>query len=250
VIDEAESPKMVDGSLSCLTVLTASEPNIEVMRGFLESLETFSQQSGVTILWRVVDGLKAFPSSFNCSVFNAELVHIDWICPGRALSHAEAIMHGFALSREGYVLMMSPDMSLNVADIPAFIDEIRGGATAVAGWRVKRNGISCIRRLLTKVFNGFVRALFKLKINDINTCMALVSPKVVDFLLDAPSGCPSPALYTAILLRDEISQVPINVPEHPAKESTYSIGGRAKVGMERLREVVSFLFWMESGRND
>ena len=229
--------------LSRLTVLTASDPNIEVMMDFLRSLEIFSEQTGLAILWRVVDGLNAFSSSFDYSVFGADSVQVDWVFPDRTLSHAEAIMHGFALSRDEFVLMMSPDMNLNVTDIPSFLDGIRSGSAAVTGWRVQRNGVPLIGRALTWLFNGLVRLLFKLKINDINTCIALVSPKVVSCLLDSPRDCPSPALYTAILLRDEISQVPINVVEHPAKISTYSIGMRFRVGVVRLREVVSFLFW-------
>ena len=200
------------------------------------------------ILWRVVDGLRAFSPYFDPAVFQGVSVGVDWITPDRALSHAEAIMHGLALSRGDYVLIMSPDMSPNVADIPAFLDEIDGGAVAVAGWRVQRNGISFIRRALTRLFNNLVRVLFRLKINDVNTCMALLTPKVVSFLLDAPPDCPSPALYTALSLRDEISEIQINVTENPVKNSTYNLRMRFMVGVGRLREVCSLLVWMRRGR--
>lgn len=234
---------------SCLTVLTAADPNMEVMRAFLLSLEGFSLKTGQEVVWRVVDGLKAFSPSFDVSIFESKLVHVDWVSPSCVLSHAEAITYGFSLSRGDFVLMMSPDMTSNVADIPDFVDKMDEGAAAVAGWRVKRSGVSFTRRALTKVFNGFAKVLFKLSINDVNTCMALVSPKVTSYLLEAPRDCPSPALYAAYMLRNEISEVPITVNEYPGRASTYSLSVRFKVGIGRLREIIAFFFWCIRGNN-
>ena len=232
-----------------LTVLTASDPDFRVMSDFLSSLEGFSERTGLDIIWRVVDGLKAFSDPFDCAFLNPKFVRIEWIEPDFILSHSEAIMYGFSFSRDQYVLMMSPDMISNVNDIPAFIAQINAGSEAVAGWRVRRDGVSFARIILTRFFNFIVSILFRIKINDINTCMALVSPKVVSYLLEPPRDCPSPAIYTAISMRDNISEVPIFVSEYPNKSSTYDFGMRFKVGLGRLKEIISF-FWWQIRRSD
>lgn len=237
-------------SFSRLVVLTGADPDLLIMHSFFRELDDFASNLDIEVVWRIIDGLKAYPSSFSGFDFAANSVRVEWNSPYAALSHAEAIAYGFFLSQAEFVVMMSPDMVGNIKDIPNFILEIKNGASIVAAWRKKRNGVSILRVALTKVFNGFAKTVFGLSVHDVNTSMALVSPAAISFFLNVSDDCPSPALHTARTLKREIREVPITVDEFPGKTSVYSTGMRIRVGIKRVKEIFLYYLWSFSRRDD
>ncbi|WP_162925857.1 hypothetical protein [Isoalcanivorax indicus] len=244
-----------------LVILTTSDADLTVMCAFAEALsealskplneplnELPSESANEThgVVWRVVDGLQAYPGAPAevCAALHG--LALDWQDPGRPLSQAEAVFFGLRASRGTRVLLMAPDMIDNIRDLPRFLEKMDQGFEVVAGWRASRVGISALRRMLTVSFNRLVARLFSLPLHDINTCMGLMSGKVVDSLVDAPEGCPSPALNTACTFRDRLAEIPITVREIPGRKSAYTVRTRFAIGVMRLREVIRFRAWIRA----
>lgn len=228
-----------------LVVLTTSDADPGVMRDFAEALAKMSRQK-IKVLWRVVDGLQAYQALPPDVAEAAQDMELAWHDPGRHLSQAEAVFCGLRLSRGARVLLMTPDMIGNVDDIPRFAERLDAGYDVVAGWRASRSGVPAIRRGLTRIFNAMAMWLFRLPIQDFNTCMGGLSSQAVLSLIDPPPGCPSPALNTACRFRESMCEIPISVAEIAGRQSAYTVRSRVAVGVMKLKEMLRFFFWRRS----
>lgn len=232
-----------------LVVLTPADPDKTIMHSFAMKLDALSATSHIKIIWRVVDSLNVFGSAQeNSFSFAPTFFSMDLVSSSTTMSHAESIIYGFSLSRGEFVLMMSPDMEDNIKDIPIFVDLLEKGHEAVAAWRFVRLGVPYYRVLMTNMFNFLAKSLLRLPIHDVNTCMALASPRILECILNAPRDCPSPALYTAYKMKEKITELPIVVREIPNRKSTYFFSLRLRIGLERLRELFAFLLWVRRVR--
>lgn len=239
--------KGVDSGEDQLVVLTTADADLAVMAAFAGRLERLANTIGRNVLWRVVDGLKAYEGPPTALAGLA--IALDWVTPEQPLTQAAAIVHGFALSRQRTVIMMAPDMLDNVDDIPAFLARNAEGYEIVAAWRVSRPGVPFLRRVMTVSLNHVMKVLFRLPVHDFNTGMALLSPSAMNHLLSAPPRCPAPELFLACSFRAFTSEVPVVMGEIPGKKSAYSVPMRIWLGILRLGQIIGFLVWQAaSGR--
>jgi glycosyltransferase involved in cell wall biosynthesis len=85
----------------------------------------------------------------------------------RNCGKAVALAAGFRRAVGEIVVMMDADLQDDPADLPEFLEKIRGGLDVVVGWKVKRRH-PLNRRLLSRIFNVTVRAATGLRLHDIN----------------------------------------------------------------------------------
>ncbi|HTB76784.1 MAG TPA: glycosyltransferase family 2 protein [Polyangiaceae bacterium] len=85
----------------------------------------------------------------------------------RQCGKALALAAGFRRASGEIVVMMDADLQDDPADLPRFLEGIRGGLDVVVGWKVKRDD-PLNRRILSRIFNATVRSVTGLRLHDMN----------------------------------------------------------------------------------
>lgn len=80
---------------------------------------------------------------------------------------AMALSAGFREAKGQIIMMMDADLQDDPTDIPVFLDQVRNGYDIVVGWKVNRKD-PLSRRIASKVFNGTVKLLTRVKLHDMN----------------------------------------------------------------------------------
>lgn len=231
-----------------LTILTTADAAPDVMQQFAHSVSCIDLLKQVNLTWLVIDGLHAYERE--PTLLNTDWpFKIRWIKPELPLPQLDAIMFGLHKT-EGPVMIMDPDMSDNLIDLQRFQAIHECGADIVLGWRIKRTGISPLRRMLTIAFNRMAQQLLKLPLHDINTPMVSLTPTALKYLLSAPMGCPSPRLYAYHQLRVKLGETRIQVHELPNKKSAYTMQSRIRIGITRTHEMLAFWRYQKSLQKD
>ena len=137
----------------------------ETLRDLTEGILENSQSHASRILF-VDDGstdgsgeaLDGLASDFE----GVEVVHFD-VNRGKTAALAE----GFDRAEGDVVFTMDSDLQDDPVEIPAFLEALEQGYDLVCGWKAVRND-PWHKRLLSRVYNGFVAGLFGVKLHDIN----------------------------------------------------------------------------------
>lgn len=78
-----------------------------------------------------------------------------------------ALQTGFDCSSGNIIVTMDADLQDNPGDLPKLLQKIESGADLVSGWKkIRRDPISKV--LPSRVFNGMVSILLRIKIHDVN----------------------------------------------------------------------------------
>lgn len=85
----------------------------------------------------------------------------------RQCGKALALSAGFRRASADIAVMMDADLQDDPADLPLFLEGIRGGLDVVVGWKVKRHH-PLNRRVLSHIFNATVRSVTGLRLHDMN----------------------------------------------------------------------------------
>lgn len=85
----------------------------------------------------------------------------------RNFGKAMALSAGFARARGAIIVTMDADLQDDPADLPAFIAKIESGLDVVVGWKVMRLD-PANRLVLSRIFNGTVRAMTGVHLHDMN----------------------------------------------------------------------------------
>ncbi len=80
---------------------------------------------------------------------------------------ATALTAGFRKARGAVVVTMDADLQDDPADLPSFIAKVEEGLDVVVGWKVNRLD-PANRLVLSRIFNGTVRAVTGVKLHDMN----------------------------------------------------------------------------------
>lgn len=228
-----------------LTILTTADADRAIMELFANTLAASELGRKQHVTWLVVDGLCAYTHPPTLLAGN-RLPEMKWITPSAPLPQLNAIMHGLLLT-EGPVIIMDPDMSDNIKDIPELMSAHSDGADIVFGRRILRHGIGPLRQLLTIIYNFSARILLGIPIHDLNSPMIFITQNAIDLIKTVPPECPSPRFYVFNQLVDRLGEVPICVYELP-KKSSYSLLARTSLGVVRLIEILEFIFWKKKTR--
>ncbi len=89
-----------------------------------------------------------------------------------------ALKTGFAAARKEYILYMDSDLPIRMDEVPPAFGKLKG-SDMVIGYRLDRpEGIR--RKILSFVYNRLVRALFGLKVRDVNFSFKLFKRSILN----------------------------------------------------------------------
>jgi dolichol-phosphate mannosyltransferase len=117
--------------------------------------------------WTVIEGLAAGDSR----VFGVRL--------RRNFGKAAAISAGTVVARYEFVVTMDADLQDDPREIPQLIRQMRNGYDVVSGWKRDRQD-PWSRRVASRVFNGMVSTLTKVRLHDHNCGFKLYRREVFD----------------------------------------------------------------------
>ena len=148
------------------------------------------------------------------------------------LGKSAALAAGFPRARGDLVFTMDGDLQDDPKEIPRFIDKLNEGYDVVCGWKQARRD-PWHKTFPSRVYNWFIRRLFKLDLHDINCGFKLFRMEVVERIQvygDMHRLIPVFAAH----LGYRISEIPVE--HHPRRY------GRSKYGPERFsRGVIDVL---------
>lgn len=226
-----------------VVIVTTADPSCEVMQSFSESLRRFADL-GTRVRWIVVDALRLYGETPDCiQHLCRERVVLEWVKPEKRLDQVEAIILGLSYSGMGPVVVMDPDMSENIADIPCFLKEYEHGAHVVFGWRKTRLGMPWVRIVMTDIYNSIARWLTGFSLHDLNSPMILLSFEACNTVLGKCPGHVSRRFYMYEHYRSSLGEVCITTRETPGKKSAYPLPRLLSVGVLRLWELQQFVWW-------
>lgn len=227
---------------SCLnfTVLVPADPNRIVMLDFYEKLCSFSSNNSFCIDFFVVDtiGVEGLQDCF-CASGGVDVKVIR--SPFR--DKLPALIDAVQTVRRFPLLVLDIDMHENIEDMLAFIRCHEKGADVVFGHRVRRLGVPLWRRLMTGLFNRFVRLFTGVPLRDFNSPMILFSGLAAGTILHAPHSCGSHRLFVCHSHIETLKEIPIVCVEHDDKDSSYSLFQLILVGVSRTTEIARFFFY-------
>jgi glycosyltransferase involved in cell wall biosynthesis len=161
----------------------------------------------------------------------------------RVIRHARKCGYGISVA-DGlravsldYAAFTDADGQFDVADLSLLLP-LLDGADLVAGWRIERND-PLARSVVSGVYNGLVRALYGLRVRDLNCAMKLMR---TDFLrsvdLEAHSAMINAELFWKAR-RGGWRVAQVGVPHHPRRAGVRS-GARPRAIVNAFRELVVF----------
>ncbi len=137
---------------------------------------------------------------------------------------AMALTAGFRRAEGKIILMMDADLQDDPADIPAFLEKVRGGYDIVVGWKVNRKD-PLSRRIASKIFNGTVALATSVRLHDMNCGFKAYHRDVIETIpIYGDLFRFIPVLATA----DGFQVTEVPVKHHPRAF------GRSRYGLERI----------------
>jgi len=142
----------------------------------------------------------------------------------RNFGKSAALLAGFDNAKGDIIITMDADLQDEPEEIPRFIDKIKEGYDVVIGWKFRRKD-PISKKLISKLFNFFVRNLFGISLHDVDCNFRAMKREVVNNL----------KIYSGFY-----RYIPVF-----AKQNGYSIGeikikhnprrfGKSKYGISRL----------------
>jgi glycosyltransferase involved in cell wall biosynthesis len=106
----------------------------------------------------------------------------------RNLGYGAALQSGFRAAKNDLVFYTDGDGQYDVAELPLLLDRMAPGVGLVNGFKVTRHD-AWYRTILGNVYKSLIRALFNIKISDVDCDFRLIRRNLVSGLeLDSTSG--------------------------------------------------------------
>lgn len=137
---------------------------------------------------------------------------------------ATALTAGFRKATGEILVTMDADLQDDPADLPAFLAKIEEGLDVVVGWKVQRLDPTN-RLVLSRIFNGTVRAVTGVKLHDMNCGFKAYRREVIQAIPiygDLFRFIPALAAWQGF----RVTEVPVK--HHPRKY------GSSRYGLERI----------------
>jgi len=97
----------------------------------------------------------------------------------RNLGYGAALRSGFAAATKEFIFYTDGDAQYNPLDLPRLVEALREGIDLVNGYKANR-GDPFYRKLLGQLYNRAVRALFGLRVRDVNCDFRLMRASIFD----------------------------------------------------------------------
>lgn len=189
------------------------------MEIFVRAVDAFRVSRGLEVELIIVDDLRLLSQGlrFSEGLSSLDVKVIRPSARGQLGSGIQALGYASGAS----IITIDPDMHKNLDDIDLFLSRQASGSDLVYGVRVSRSDVSPARIWLSRIFNFFTRALFRVPVRDINTPMLLVSSNIVPDILRYNGGHGLAKVYFPYILGERFSEVEIDVVS-VSKKSAYS----------------------------
>lgn len=148
----------------------------------------------------------------------------------------------------GVVVTIDPDMGGNLSNIPEMLRLIESGRDLVFAVRATRADVPVLRRIVSRIFNSFLRAVFGVRPTDINTPMVMFSSRISSDLERFPSKAGHPKLYFSYILGDRYCEVPIVVAAK-ARGSSYTWAGLVRLALMQVGQAYRFSVYVRSSNH-
>lgn len=192
-----------------LSIVTTVDAHVGICESFTSALAQYVTTHQLITELIFVDDLQAF----NPFIYQYEnpFLAIKSLTPNQRLGQFNAILLGLTKATGAKVLVMDADMTNNINDISRFITKIDSGMNVVFGRRVQRLDVIFIRRILSYLFNYFVRYMTNTHISDINTPMIMASRTALDSLKKMPRQAASHKAFLCHAYKESTCEIPITI---------------------------------------
>jgi glycosyltransferase involved in cell wall biosynthesis len=136
---------------------------------------------------------------------------------------------GFDLSRGEVVITMDGDLQNDPADIPKLLDKIDEGFDVVSGWRINRQDVYLTRKLPSRIANGLISRVTRVRLHDYGCSLKAYRSEVVKNVRlygELHRFIPALASWMGV----SVAEIPVN---HRARKY-----GRSKYGLNRTIKVI------------
>ena len=167
----------------------------------------------------------------------AEDLRIRVIHHSMNLGYGISLREGFKTARYEWIMYTDSDYQYNIREVIPYLTLLQD-YDIISGY-VTRKAMSTRRRMQSKIYNGLVRLLFGIKLNDINCAMKIYSRKVIDIIDIRSKGffVDAEMLIRARRKGFRIAQFPVT---HLPRSSGAATGARAGLVLETMREMALF----------
>ena len=163
----------------------------------------------------------------------ADPQHLRVISLRRNFGQTAAIAAGIDHARGEIIVLIDADMQNDPADIPMMLQKLDEGYDVVSGWRHHRKDAFITRTLPSRIANGLISWVTRVKLHDYGCTLKAYRREVITgFRLYGEMHRFIPVYAASVGAR--ITEVPVD--HHPRKF------GKAKYGLERTLKVVLDLF--------
>jgi glycosyltransferase involved in cell wall biosynthesis len=151
----------------------------------------------------------------------------------RNFGQTAALKAGFDHSRAEIIISMDGDLQHDPAEIPRFIEKMKGGFDIVSGWRVSRTDNWLSRQFPSRIANWMMAKLSRVELHDFGTTFKAYRREVLDEIhLYGELHRFIPAL--ASWAGASVAEVPItNIPRKSGK-SNYGISRTVRVLLDLM----------------
>jgi len=203
-----------------LSIVTTVDAHDGICESFTQRLAHFSLHYKMQIELIFVDDLHALQTDLD--IFAHELLTIKIITPNIHLGQFKATLLGLKATTGDIILIIDPDMSDNINNIPDFITKIHDNNHVVFGKRIQRLDVSLYRIWLSKFFNLIIRIVIGISIHDINTPMIMATRAALNKLNQLENSTAIHKFYLCREFKGQLSEVPIII-QHNKRSSNYNI---------------------------
>jgi glycosyltransferase involved in cell wall biosynthesis len=154
--------------------------------------------------------------------------HVRVIHHDRNRKLGGSIKTGFATATGDVVLYTDADLPFDMAELPRALRLLREyDVDIISAYRFDRTGEGSLRAMYTLVYNGLIKALFGVKVRDINFAFKLVRTRIFDHveLKSEGSFIDAELIIRATRLGYEIMQMGVDYFPRTRGESTLSSPG-------------------------
>ena len=161
--------------------------------------------------------------------------HVRVVRHDRNRGYGAALRTGFAQARKDYVFFSDADGQFDLAELTKLVDQT-ANAPVVVGYRVKRSDPPH-RLFIAKTYNLIVRAIFGLRVRDIDCAFKLLRREVLSRVDLESNGA---FISSELLIKLRRAGVPIVEcgVNHYARTTGYSKGANFTVILKTIRDIL------------
>ena len=202
-----------------LTVVVVVPPDRQELEVFLDALAQFAERAAAPVGLVLIDVFQQSDQYLSDIAVPGVAVRVEL---AYTENQFQAMLAVACTCQSDVVVTMDPDMAGNLDDLPAMLERINQGAELVYGVRLRRDDVSPLRRLLSRLFNRLMQKFMYSVTSDMNTPLVMLTSSFASRLAGYSGESGLAKLYYPWLLGDAFHEHPVAV-RCPRKRSSYRL---------------------------